>query len=328
MSSDGLAEAAAGPTESPTGSAAGGWRGSVRWFALAGYGIVAGLVWTRNGLPMMRDALFLWLLGGLACLSLGNLRRFLRSALADWVPLGLALWAYDVVRGVGAGRVPIHLHEQPWLDRHLFGLGQVPSVWLQQRLLTAEFRWYDYVVWAVYVSFFVAPPVVLAALWLRGRERFRSYAGRLVVLTFCALGFFLVAPSVPPWLASEKGEIAELQRFVGDVNPAPSVFNWSTTFERGVELGNDIAAFPSLHQAMTVLLALFFWRTASPAMRMLLGLYCLAMAFSLVYTGEHYVVDLVAGAGLAAIVHRTAERRRRRAGRRDPAEPSRVPASP
>jgi membrane-associated phospholipid phosphatase len=47
---------------------------------------------------------------------------------------------------------------------------------------------------------------------------------------------------------------------------------------------------------------LFFWRSAG-RWRWLLPIYPLAMAFSLVYTGEHYVVDILLGWLYAVVVY-------------------------
>jgi membrane-associated phospholipid phosphatase len=50
-----------------------------------------------------------------------------------------------------------------------------------------------------------------------------------------------------------------------------------------------------LHAAYTLLFTLFLWRLAPRLARPLLALYPLAMAFALVYTAEHYVVDILLG---------------------------------
>ena len=57
---------------------------------------------------------------------------------------------------------------------------------------------------------------------------------------------------------------------------------------------NPVAAVPSLHAAYPMLLLLFFWRSAN-RWRWLLVAYTLAMALTLIYTGEHYVIDIVLG---------------------------------
>jgi membrane-associated phospholipid phosphatase len=70
---------------------------------------------------------------------------------------------------------------------------------------------------------------------------------------------------------------------------------------------------PSLHAGTTLLVALFFWPLASTLGRAALLGYVLAMAAALVYTGEHYVVDVVAGwltAGFGLAAGTSAARRR------------------
>ena len=56
-----------------------------------------------------------------------------------------------------------------------------------------------------------------------------------------------------------------------------------------------LAAVPSLHAGQTLLITLFFFDRMRGRRRHLLWLYPLAMAFALVYLGEHYVVDVVLG---------------------------------
>ena len=59
---------------------------------------------------------------------------------------------------------------------------------------------------------------------------------------------------------------------------------------------------PSLHAGIAFLVAMYgIWRLRSP-LRWLLVLYPLAMSFALVYYAEHYVVDILAGVVLAALV--------------------------
>ena len=64
-----------------------------------------------------------------------------------------------------------------------------------------------------------------------------------------------------------------------------------------------------------MLIAIFFWRLARWRWRVVLAAYPLAMAFSLVYTAEHYVSDVIAGwlyALLAAVAVEAVARRRAR----------------
>ena len=73
---------------------------------------------------------------------------------------------------------------------------------------------------------------------------------------------------------------------------------------------------PSLHAAFALLITIYFWRMVPPAVRPLLAAYPVAMAFALVYTGEHYVTDCVVGWIYTVVaywgVNRLADRRAQR----------------
>jgi membrane-associated phospholipid phosphatase len=76
---------------------------------------------------------------------------------------------------------------------------------------------------------------------------------------------------------------------------------------------------------------LFFWRPAG-RWRWLLPLYPLAMAFSLVYMGEHYVIDILLGWLYAVVVYFVGtalmDRWARRRARARVDAPTREPAPP
>jgi membrane-associated phospholipid phosphatase len=274
-----------------------------RFLVPCAYFALAAAVFATNGIPTERGMLTIWILGGLLCLSLGSLSSFFRSLLLEWLPLLAALTLYDVLRGIGAGHMPIHADFQIWLDRYVFGFGSVPSVWLQQHLWhPSHVSLVDYAAFGTYMSYFLVTPFALGALWLIDRPLFRSYARRLTLLSFAAVAWFTACPTVPPWLASQKNLIGSVQRLNNSIAPNNGWFDPTALWERGVRLANDLASFPSLHEGMTILLSIMLWRHVRPVLRVVLVAYPLAMAFSLVYLGEHYVSDLAAGAILTVAV--------------------------
>ena len=293
----------------------------LRWTAPAVYVLALAAFMWRDGVPAARERLLLWLVLGLLALTITNAGGWMRSVLLEWIPFALLLWVYDLLRGRADGLV-FEAHFQPQIeaDRILF-LGAVPSVWLQEQLWrgAAEVRWYDYASWAVYMSYFVATYAVAAALWIVDRSRFRRYVGTVVLLAMLGFATFALFPAAPPWLASREGELAETTRSIGPISgeiPFVSI-SFESLFEKGSEYSNQVAAVPSLHAGYTLLIALFLW-PLFPRARPLLAAYTVAMAFALVYTAEHYVVDVLLGwaYALAAVwaVHRLADRwtRRRR----------------
>ena len=72
--------------------------------------------------------------------------------------------------------------------------------------------------------------------------------------------------------------------------------------DQGQASVNPVAAIPSLHAALSAAIAVFLWRRVHRRWRPLLAAYVWIMAFTLVYSAEHYAIDILLGWALAAIV--------------------------
>lgn len=241
------------------------------------------------------------------------------------MPFALVLIAYDLSRGaaddlgVGVAWTP-----QIQADRLLF-LGEVPTVWLQRRLLEREVQWWELGVSAVYMTHFIVPLVVPAALWVRDRARWLAYTCRFVTLSFLGVLTFVVFPAAPPWLAGERGYLPPVRRTVGRGWSAINLDVASRLLEKGQASVNLVAAVPSLHAGYSALVVAALWRRARWVVRAVLVAYLLAMAFALVVSGEHYVADVLLGWGYAAAACWGWTRiERRRASRHVDVEPSQV----
>ena len=282
------------------------------------YAAFAAIELHRTGAPAIRERLLLWLLGGLLCLSLTNLGRFFRGLLFEWLPFLAALTAYDFLRGLSDEFLPVHTRPQLLVDEYVFGWGTAPTVRLQDALWDGaeHLHWYDYASWGVYMSYFFATPLIAAALWLVAPRRFRVFIASVAVLSFMAFATYLLYPASPPWRASDFGYLEPTTRWIGIVGGELPWIDWQPLVERGHEWSNQVAAVPSLHEGLTVFIALFFWRSAPAWLRPLLVAYPLAMGFALVYSAEHYVADLVLGALYAVVVYLALTRLARRFERR------------
>lgn len=273
-------------------------RRNARWVVPALYTAALGAYMWRDGIPLARDRLLLWIVLGLLALSTTNLGAWVRGVVVDWLPLAAVLAVYDLLRGQ-ADDLFFSAWYRPQLeaDAALFG-GTVPTVWLQEQLWhgTSDLRWYDYASWAVYMSYFVATYLLAALLWFFARPRFRRYVGSVALLAGMGFVTFALFPAAPPWLASREGELdwtVRLVRLISGHIPFLA-FDLEGLYERGAEYANPVAAVPSLHAAYTLLITLFLWRSTRWG-RPLLAAYPPAMAFALVYTAEHYVADILLG---------------------------------
>lgn len=222
-----------------------------------------------------------------AAAALGRLRAFMLA----WLPLAVFLDGFARLRGVADNTpIPIHYTAIIEIERRLFGV--VPTVWLQQRLTDpSRFHWYDYAATFVHWSHFVVPVLILSVLWLRYPALFRRYAIAFVVLTLIVLDLYFLFPAAPPWLAAREGYLPPVSRPMIAIAMQLNRDLFGTLYA-AIGATNDVAAMPSLHASYPFLAFTMFW----PVSRRwgLVGLaYFVAMGVSLVYLGEHYVVDIV-----------------------------------
>lgn len=278
-------------------------REALRWAAPAVYLAALSVAMWRDGIPAARERLLLWIVLGLLAFSITNVRGWARGVVLEWIPFALILSAYDLLRGQADGLLfATHVRPQLEADRVL-GLGTAPTVWLQEHLWhgPADLRWWDYGAWAVYSSYFLATYLLAAALWFVARDRFRPYVATVSLLALMGFATYALFPAAPPWLASEEGALEWTTRTIGIVSGHVPVLDFATLFERGSQYANPVAAVPSLHAAYTLLLTLTLWPLVPRWVRPVLAAYPLAMAFALVYTAEHYLVDVLLGWAYAIV---------------------------
>ncbi len=97
----------------------------------------------------------------------------------------------------------------------------------------------------------------------------------------------------------DRGKTPELRRMMVEYGEEFWKSGWAPLY--GFLAGNPLAAMPSLHFTTSVMAARLLGETGR--VRGALGwTYALTLGFSLVYLGEHYVVDLAAGYALTEAV--------------------------
>jgi membrane-associated phospholipid phosphatase len=113
---------------------------------------------------------------------------------------------------------------------------------------------------------------------------------------------YALVPTAPPWWAGENGYTPEpVRRIMVEVGKPM----WGRAWDRMYDSlgGNPWAAMPSLHFAASLMAAILLTE-AGPVEGALGWAYAGALGFALVYLGEHYVIDLVAGAALVVLVRK------------------------
>jgi membrane-associated phospholipid phosphatase len=251
------------------------------------------------GFPASRDRVFVWGLAALVIAVAGRPHALARLAI-DFTPVVVFLLGYDLLRGEAKGLVG-HVFTEPQLrvDEWLFG-GTVPTITLQRALWTPHHpHVLDYAAFGIYLTYFLLPFAIAAILWKYKHSEFRRYVSLWIGLSFTALITYALYPASPPWLAAKHGRLPHITRIAPYMSRHVGI-DLSRVMGSS-RFANQVAAVPSLHAAVSLFIALFFW-SRTHRWRWLLVLYPLAMAFSLVYLGEHYVSDVLLGWIYAVVV--------------------------
>jgi hypothetical protein len=187
----------------------------------------------------------------------------------------------------------------------LLGGGTTPTLRLQRAFGTpGRFAaWEKLLVWSHWLWFFFPHGTALYVL-VRHRERFPCAAAQIYATFDVGVIGYWAVPTAPPWFAAQRGLMAdgrtpELRRMMVEYGEQFWRHFWDPLFR--FLGGNPLAAMPSLHFATSVQAAHVLGGTGRAA-GALGWAYVGTLGVALVYLGEHYVVDLAAGLGLAEAV--------------------------
>jgi hypothetical protein len=135
---------------------------------------------------------------------------------------------------------------------------------------------------------------VAIVLWVRAYPMFRRFRVLFLTVTFAGFVTYVLYPAIPPWLASNRGDMPQTVRIVRAMWLELGLSNVAAVFGEKSKYAFPVGALPSLHAAWPFLLLVFFWPVAGK-WRIALVAYALAMATTLVYTADHFVFDILLG---------------------------------
>ncbi len=162
-----------------------------------------------------------------------------------------------------------------------------PSLWLQR--WTPHGVGIEWLAALLHFSWFIIPPLILWAVYRRSG---RTAAVRLIALMLALLlsadVIFAIFPTRPPWM-----DLAVNRLVVVGYGSKASLDE------------NAVASVPSLHVAVPMLCTLWLARETSSLRRLTpwIALWTVGVTWASVYSGEHYLVDAIAGAAWAVATY-------------------------
>jgi membrane-associated phospholipid phosphatase len=152
----------------------------------------------------------------------------------------------------------------------------------------------------MYYTHFVFPVIALAIVWAASRVQWVRFMRRFATLLGVACIMFVLMPTVPPWMASSQKYhyrlFPQLARRTGrgfqDLGFKGFVNDW----QNALDWGNAVAAMPSLHAAFALFVPAFFLPMIKPKwLKAVVLVFPVMMLASLVYFGEHWIIDGLVG---------------------------------
>lgn len=294
------------------------WVALVVYVGLFVYQYVHGMPWTTKGLPLEREQFIGWMAVGAAVWSVGRDRKEVGLAIGGFGALALCFVVYDYTRGaidnlwgnptfipqtpITAPVQAVHNAKRIITAEKALFFGHMPTEWLQDHLYLPSNqhppKW-EVITGLTYLTHFYMVYVIALFMWFRDKVRWLHWVRSLVTLITLGVTGYLLYPAAPPWMAAKFNLMSTTARPGTRSLKYVHLHYADRLWNKGQGLVNLVAAMPSLHMGFTVLVGAFFWRGARPWLRVILVAYPCLMLFTLVYGGEHYVLDCLVGAVLA-----------------------------
>jgi membrane-associated phospholipid phosphatase len=217
------------------------------------------------------------------------------------------MWAFTMIHELpyddpAALRRRLRIRYPIGFDRAV-GRGRLPTSRLQRKLtpadgsVTALDRLLSFTHWA----WFFEPHLSLLYVLVRDERRFARAARQMGAAFDLGCAVYVAVPTAPPWWAAANGYTGDdpVERRMLAVGEETFRSAWPRMYDT-VD-GNPWAAMPSLHFGASVLAAILLSESSRTAGAIGWS-YAGVLGFALVYLGEHYVVDLLAGLALVAAV--------------------------
>jgi hypothetical protein len=202
----------------------------------------------------------------------------------ELLAIGWLAWVYDATtnlaplrwqQALANGRGVLHLERSLNLDperalNHWLAAHHSLAVWLSD--------YYDNAHWGLTLG-------LLGWLWWRRADLYPPLRNALVLTNVFAFVVFWRYPVAPPRLLPGFSDVVSSTHAFLDSHDGPLASS-----------ANQLAAMPSLHMAWAAWCALAVWRMSERRwVRALAASYPCVTAFAVLATGNHYLLDLLAG---------------------------------
>lgn len=196
----------------------------------------------------------------------------------------------------------VHIESLYDAEKNLFGI-HVDGAVLTPNEYWQRFhtRFGDVASGVFYLSWVPVPMGVAAYLFFRNRTEFLYFSLTFLLVNIIGFVVYYIYPAAPPWyvaqhgfefVAHTPGNEAGLARF-------DTFFNTGIFHSMYQKSSNVFAAMPSLHSSYPLIVLIYGLRNRMGWVNVVFATLMLGIWFSAVYSGHHYVLDVLGGIATA-----------------------------
>jgi len=257
------------------------------------------IVWLLVGLKA--ENLVLIILYNFFFLLSNSTRKFV-AAFTIFIVFGIV---YDLMKAYPNYMVnSIDVLKVYGLEKMLFGIHNNGTiVTLNEYFAIYHKTFLDLLSGFFYINWMPIPLALALYFYFRNKLQFLHFSLTFLLTNVIGFCFYYIHPAAPPWYLAEYGSTINFHTMGNPAGLArfDEFFNIPIFHSIYSRNSNVFAAMPSLHSAYPIIVLYYAVKNKLGFINWFFGLFVLGIWFSAVYSGHHYVVDVVAGALTAVL---------------------------
>ncbi len=213
---------------------------------------------------------------------------------------------YDSMRALPNYEVAqVHIKQPYDFEKFLFGINENGKLLTpNEYFFNHHSPFFDILSGLFYINWVPVPLAFAVYLFFKNKYLFIKFSLVFLLVNIAGFVIYYLYPAAPPWYVNlygfdlhlgVPGNRAGLARF-DELTGIPifeSIYNKNA---------NVLAAMPSLHAAYPVIVLYYGIKARLGKINWLFLVFMLGIWFSAVYSGHHYIIDIIVGASVALIV--------------------------
>jgi membrane-associated phospholipid phosphatase len=192
----------------------------------------------------------------------------------------------------------VHIQSLYNHEKHIFGINTNGLLLTPNEFFARHHNTFVDVLCGIFYLCWVPVPLIFAGvLYFRNKSLFFQFSLTFFLVNMIGFIGYYIYPAAPPWYVAQKGFhfIASTPGNTAGLGRFDSYFGSNIFAGIYSKSSNVFAAMPSLHASYMLIVLYYGIKGNMKWFNLLFGLIMLGIWFSAIYTGHHYILDVLAG---------------------------------